>query len=60
MAKKLIPENTAGLLEYLDECYPARPPNPNDPEREIWMKAGARRLVESLKIAYERQVSSNV
>jgi hypothetical protein len=41
------------LLEALDKLYPPRPPDPKDPEREIWMKAGERRLVEVLRAKLE-------
>jgi hypothetical protein len=41
------------LMEALEQLYPARPPNPQDSEREIWMKAGERRLVEVLKAKYQ-------
>ena len=41
------------LMEALERLYPARPPNPQDSEREIWMKAGERRLVEVLKSKYQ-------
>lgn len=36
------------LLTALDQLYPPRCPDPNDSEREIWMKAGERRLLEVL------------
>ena len=36
------------FLQELDRLVPPRPPNPLDTEREIWMKAGERRLVEVL------------
>lgn len=36
------------LLQELDKLYPPKPPDPRDTEREIWMKAGERRLVEVL------------
>lgn len=36
------------LLNELDRLAPDRCPNPKDSEREIWMKAGERRLVEVL------------
>jgi hypothetical protein len=29
--------------------YPHRCPDPKDPEREIWMKAGERRVVDVLR-----------
>lgn len=35
-------------LKTLDAMYPPRPPDPKDSEREIWMKAGERRLVDVL------------
>ena len=44
---------TAELLEALEICYPQRCPDPADTEREIWMKAGERRLVNVLKSKYE-------
>lgn len=41
------------LLDALESLYPARPPDPKDSEREIWMKAGERRAVEVLKAKYQ-------
>lgn len=41
------------LLDTLESLYPARPPDPKDTEREIWMKAGERRLVEVLRAKFE-------
>lgn len=40
------------FIQTLDQCWPPRPPNPNDSEREIWMKAGERRLVEILQAKF--------
>lgn len=40
------------FLKALDGMYPPRPPNPQDSEREIWMKAGERRLVEVLQAKF--------
>lgn len=37
------------FLKTLDAMYPPRPPDPKETEREIWMKAGERRLVEVLQ-----------
>lgn len=45
---KALPLLTDDLLKELDLDYPDRCPDPNDAERELWMKAGARRLVNSL------------
>lgn len=39
-------------LKTLDAMYPPRPPDPKDSEREIWMKAGERRLVEVLRAKF--------
>lgn len=36
------------LVDMLDELYPERCADPADPEREVWMKAGERRLVRRL------------
>lgn len=41
------------LLDLLEECYPHRCPSPSDPDREIWMKSGERRLVDVLKAKFE-------
>ena len=38
----LIPREVA---EWLDRKYPERSPDHRDSEREIWLKAGERRLV---------------
>lgn len=40
------------FIRTLNEMYPARPPNPADSDREIWMKAGERRLVEVLQAKF--------
>jgi len=42
-------------IELLDEVFPPRPPDANDSEREVWMKAGERRLVEWLLIKLKEQ-----
>ena len=36
------------LIEWLDTLYPDKCPDPKHTEREIWMKAGERRLVNTL------------
>lgn len=45
---KVLPYTIGELIEDLDKEYPERSPNPKDSEREIWMKAGERRLVNIL------------
>ena len=44
---------TGDLLETLQALYPAKAPDPKDSDREIWMKAGERRLVETLQAKLE-------
>lgn len=44
----MIPPFSIDLIKMLDRIYPARPPNPAHSEREIWMAAGERRLVDRL------------
>jgi hypothetical protein len=36
------------LIEWLETLYPERCPDPKDTEREVWMKAGERRVVRVL------------
>jgi hypothetical protein len=45
---KPLPVLSDDLLTELDHDFPHRCPEPTDSEREIWMKAGARRLIDSL------------
>ena len=40
-----LPPIDPRLVEVLGNRFPERCPNPSDSEREIWMKAGERRLV---------------
>lgn len=42
------------FLKVLNEMYPPRPPDIRDTEREIWMKAGERRLVEVLLSKFDQ------
>jgi hypothetical protein len=54
-----IPPLSQDLLKALNERFPDRCPNPTDTEREIWMKAGERRLVEFL-LTQKRQQDNNI
>lgn len=45
---KRIPLTARELIEQLDQDYPARSPQLTDSDRQIWMQAGERRLIESL------------
>lgn len=40
--------DTPALIEWLNALYPEKCPNPEDTEREVWMKAGERRVVNQL------------
>lgn len=37
------------LLDFLEQAYPARPPEMTDTDRMVWFKAGQRAVVENLK-----------
>lgn len=37
------------LVSMLDDLFPERSPRPEDTEREIWMRAGERRLIRRLQ-----------
>ena len=50
-----VPYLSKDLIEMLDQKYPDRCPNPKDTDREIWMKAGERRLVNELLISLKRE-----
>jgi hypothetical protein len=50
-----IPPISQDLLKALSERFPDRCPNPADSEREVWMKAGERRVVEFLLAQKVRQ-----
>jgi len=43
-----LPMLAVDLIEYLDKQYPHRCPRMSDNDREIWMYAGKRELVDTL------------
>lgn len=43
-----IPVYSIDLIKQLDEIYPPRPPQMHQTDREIWMDAGKRQVVELL------------
>jgi len=45
---KPLPPLSIDLVKELDEACPNRWPRIDELEREIWMKAGERRLIEGL------------
>lgn len=50
-----IPMYSLDLVAELEKVYPARPPNLEDSERQIWFKAGQRSVVETLRSSIEQQ-----
>ena len=44
-----VPTFSSDLINKLDQDYPNKCPDPLDDERSIWMRVGARRLVDKLK-----------
>lgn len=46
-------------VELLDEMFPHRAPDPKDSEREVWMKAGKREIVDWLLITLQAQDEEN-
>jgi len=50
-----LPAIPEPLIRILDKKFPERCPNPNDPEREVWIKAGERKMVRFLIEQYNRQ-----
>lgn len=50
-----VPPIPADVIEWLDRLYPEKCADPKDTDREIWMKAGERRLVRRLKLDLKRQ-----
>lgn len=57
-SEESFPAISEALIKRLDNNYPERSPDPNDSERELWMKAGERRLVRRLLAEYEKQTSN--
>jgi hypothetical protein len=47
-APLLLLSGHRNLIEWLAETYPERCPRKEDDEREIWMYAGERRLINTL------------
>lgn len=50
-----LPDLSRRLLERLDELYPDKCPDPNDSERDIWIKAGQRKVVNFLWDVFDEQ-----
>lgn len=43
------------LLEYLEQLYPDRSPEPDDTDREIWMNRGAVGVIRHLRRLFIEQ-----
>jgi hypothetical protein len=54
---KTFPYVPPELLQKLNQLYPDRCPDPNDSEREVWMKAGERRVIA--KLEHESSLQKN-
>jgi hypothetical protein len=50
-----LPTYSVDLVNKLDQDYPDKCPDPKDSDREIWMKAGERRLVTRLLVLMNRR-----
>ncbi len=50
-----LPDLSRRLLERLDELYPDKCPDPSDSERDVWIKAGQRKVVNFLWDVYDEQ-----
>lgn len=50
-----MPPILPALVDHLDRLYPERCASPDDSDREIWMKAGERRIVRHLRNMLEKQ-----
>lgn len=46
---RLLPNTVDELIEELDRDYPEQCPSPNWGEREVWIKAGQRQVVRTLR-----------
>lgn len=58
LMSRQLPPIPRPLMDALELLFPERCPNPNDSEREIWMKAGERRVITVMRQQYERQVEA--
>lgn len=50
---------TEELMNYLNKLYPERCPDPRHNDREIWMRAGERRVVRFLQSVFDGQDAGN-
>ena len=45
---KELPSTTIELIDLLDQVFPPKCPRPSESERDIWMYAGKRELIDLL------------
>lgn len=50
-----IPYISQDLMEFMEDLYPERCPDPQWSDREIWMRVGERRVVRALKRIFDEQ-----
>lgn len=55
-----IPLHSYDLLDELNKAYPEKCPSPSMPEREIWMYAGKRELINNLLTRREKEERSSL
>lgn len=50
-----IPSDSKDLIAVLDKTFPHRCADPNQSDRQIWMEAGRRQLIDSLMSKLKEQ-----
>jgi hypothetical protein len=53
--ERKLPDLSKDLIDALSDRFPCRCADPNDSEREIWIKVGQRKVVEFLQDVYDEQ-----
>jgi len=57
---KNAPSVSEPLLAYINQKFPERCPDPQDSDREIWMKSGERRVFRHLEAVYKFQNKNKI
>jgi hypothetical protein len=55
-----LPSVTPELLTYLDKLFPERSADPSWTDREVWMRAGERRVVRKLIETFNDQTQDSL
>lgn len=50
-----VPPLDGTTIDHMEKLFPARSPDPSDPEREVWMKAGEHRAVRHMRNLINKQ-----